>query len=1024
MPFLSRLSLDGLRLSIITLILLFGFTGSGLGRTPVNFEKSEEVNQLEPTLSISQATYLQEWPKFFATHETGLINASFDCFGFFGSGFSRSLGLTIDESTSFNVVPENHAQYLFAGSMWIGGVVNGDTLVSTSSDGWIGLYEMYPSAYPQPTMTLIPSPGSDTAFRAEFVDTFPNLPNPDYDRPHQPLGLRVANRSYSWHMPNEDRIILYDMVVSNDGNDAIESGYIGFYYDADVALDPAQGQGFADDIAGYLSDSSIAYILDNDGDFQLGSGSTVQRGFCFRLLDASVPLANTSFNWWISNGNASLDFGPRHKGTRPFPSGATGTPVTDTLRYHVLSNKEIDYDQIYTASIDSTDPTWEYPPQSIAADFTDGFDTRFLLSFGPFDLQPGQSERFIYSTFISDTVHVNSTNFDHLMSSEPDSFLAGLDLSSLYSTGAIADSLAQLLLDPDIPPLGLKVVSTDTTSALLEWDSYAFDDVVGYAIGLGAVTPDMLDHAGTPMPWFDPVSLDREVFVDADKFQYEYTGLDPNQLYFAVVAHRTTFGTRQYSKPIYFRTGGRIDAPTPTEEFAFYSVPGSLTLSWSPPDDPLDEYRIYRIDDTLPPAPVYHAFYDSGSALAALTPTDIHLEGADTFYYYEMPVYATVPASDTEFVDYSPVDGSFYIVSAVQADGSESEFSPYIEALIQPERTRGVLVVTHSNRTANSMMNYDSVVAFYNQILSGLDYDIYSWGDTANSTCPDGVGCVDWRTFMKYELVIVDDDWNEQALNESYEATVAGYKKIILGSGKLAYFGSFSGLHDDFVIDADPQFHEATHPFVQRFFPVDSLFHVGLAYFFDLGLPPEDELFGFSRAVSIVDSLPSIAYDTARNPFSNFANSLWPDNSPPSVSVFSGVDPENVTHLAEVLPSIVGSPLDNQPVGVRFTSPEDQPLYLYGFHLWYMNPTEARTLVLDMLQQGCCIARGNVTGDDAGTVNIADLTMLVDFLFRGGLQPSCPEEADVNASGSIDVADLTTLVDFLFRGGAAPPPCP
>jgi len=67
--------------------------------------------------------------------------------------------------------------------------------------------------------------------------------------------------------------------------------------------------------------------------------------------------------------------------------------------------------------------------------------------------------------------------------------------------------------------------------------------------------------------------------------------------------------------------------------------------------------------------------------------------------------------------------------------------------------------------------------------------------------------------------------------------------------------------------------------------------------------------------------------------------------------------------------------------------------------------------------------RGDVNYDFAGP-NIADLTYLVDYLFRGGPEPPCFEEGDVNGDGSINVADLTYLVDFLFRGGPPPPPCP
>jgi len=72
----------------------------------------------------------------------------------------------------------------------------------------------------------------------------------------------------------------------------------------------------------------------------------------------------------------------------------------------------------------------------------------------------------------------------------------------------------------------------------------------------------------------------------------------------------------------------------------------------------------------------------------------------------------------------------------------------------------------------------------------------------------------------------------------------------------------------------------------------------------------------------------------------------------------------------------------------------------------------------------CCTGiRGNVDGDLEDQVNVSDLTFLVDYLFNGGSEPPCPEEADVNGDGSIDVSDLSYLVDYLFRGGNPPVSC-
>jgi len=63
---------------------------------------------------------------------------------------------------------------------------------------------------------------------------------------------------------------------------------------------------------------------------------------------------------------------------------------------------------------------------------------------------------------------------------------------------------------------------------------------------------------------------------------------------------------------------------------------------------------------------------------------------------------------------------------------------------------------------------------------------------------------------------------------------------------------------------------------------------------------------------------------------------------------------------------------------------------------------------------------GDVNGDGEGP-NVADLTYLVDYLYRGGPPPPVMEAADVDGSGGVpNVADLTYLVDYLFRAGSDP----
>jgi len=78
----------------------------------------------------------------------------------------------------------------------------------------------------------------------------------------------------------------------------------------------------------------------------------------------------------------------------------------------------------------------------------------------------------------------------------------------------------------------------------------------------------------------------------------------------------------------------------------------------------------------------------------------------------------------------------------------------------------------------------------------------------------------------------------------------------------------------------------------------------------------------------------------------------------------------------------------------------------------------------------CCVSRGDVNGSfgSGGTVNVADLTYLVDYLFNLGPPPPCYEQANADGSSGlgnqVNVGDLTFLVAYLFANSSAPPPCP
>ncbi|HSH00231.1 MAG TPA: dockerin type I domain-containing protein [candidate division Zixibacteria bacterium] len=67
---------------------------------------------------------------------------------------------------------------------------------------------------------------------------------------------------------------------------------------------------------------------------------------------------------------------------------------------------------------------------------------------------------------------------------------------------------------------------------------------------------------------------------------------------------------------------------------------------------------------------------------------------------------------------------------------------------------------------------------------------------------------------------------------------------------------------------------------------------------------------------------------------------------------------------------------------------------------------------------GCCDVAGDA--DNSGSVNIADVTALIGYIFSGGAAPGCCEEGDADGSGSVNIADATYLIGRIFSGGAAP----
>jgi hypothetical protein len=58
--------------------------------------------------------------------------------------------------------------------------------------------------------------------------------------------------------------------------------------------------------------------------------------------------------------------------------------------------------------------------------------------------------------------------------------------------------------------------------------------------------------------------------------------------------------------------------------------------------------------------------------------------------------------------------------------------------------------------------------------------------------------------------------------------------------------------------------------------------------------------------------------------------------------------------------------------------------------------------------------RGDVNGD--GSVNISDVTALIDYLLSGNASGISLSGADCNQDNSVNISDVTSLIDYLLSG--------
>ncbi len=647
-------------------------------------------------------------------------------------------------------------EHLFSGCLWIGAVVEGDepgeldTLVSIGDDGWwSGINELNPPSEEYPSLWYENLMADEEYFAIYYDTTIIGVtPDPNDNRPHRPLGLKVTQHSMGWSTPGYDEFFTIDYCIENISDRVFNDVWLAIYNDGDImhiSEGYNQDEGPRDDICGFIEhgSSGIAWIADNDGQPHDGVFNNLSpTGLMgFMLLRASTSGLQSNFNWWISNVNSNLDYGPQWQSNfniwHEFPGGGRGTPGGDRAKYQVMSNGEHDYDQVWSNLDCWEDQGWIHNNASDPADLANGFDTRYLISWGAFDMAPGEIESVTVAFFGGNNLHQDPNNYANNLRDHTDDSLSianyynNLDFSDLIEKADSVLSFYQTGYEtiPIGPPHNLEIVGWGPDFVALTWNSLQRYNLTEYRL-----------YRGTESGIYDPTPITPAGFIDTTFIDSDVQ--DNTYYYYAIASVNTYQEQGKLSPEVLINTG----QPSPPTGLIAERGNHEIELSWNDnPEDDIYGFIIYRA--------INHHLND--------------YELVDT-------------CQSTNYSDTDPADGFryYYKLKALDIYNIPSFYSDTISA-IPMGLNQGILLINANSNNPTYNPDYDSMAVFYEELLenSGYQYTITNSG-------PDTIS-----DLTSYEIVV----WCKEHLPRmSFLGTdnIGFFSSYLDGGGKLILAGS------------------------------------------------------------------------------------------------------------------------------------------------------------------------------------------------------------------------------------------
>lgn len=302
-------------------------------------------------LAFAQPTKAQRATLDWKLHNVGSVRQLVTNMGTMWSASTNYPGLIYSE------YPLNSLEeHIGEGGIWVGALVNGDTLVSCSSS-WNSSFEFYPGSEPEDSVWVVPNgqsaaipwwPGYTGVSDQDFVAKFSDY-NVTSVGTHTPMYVDVFQTSYAWASPPLDEVIIYTYKVVPTRYE-LDDAYIALWVDGNVGF-RGQGWDFAlDDYSEYYENLNLGVSIDHAGGVDGKAVSPI--GYRVYAPENAAPDSlRWTFNWYPGQGLGA-------------------PPSRDVDRYLQMAANEVMQNQ----------------QQPIGS--------QYMIAFGPFDLAVGDTLQF------------------------------------------------------------------------------------------------------------------------------------------------------------------------------------------------------------------------------------------------------------------------------------------------------------------------------------------------------------------------------------------------------------------------------------------------------------------------------------------------------------------------------------------------------------------------------------------------------------------------------------------------------